>query len=233
MVKNKQIQWMKHWVPTVSVRSIFICGYVFTSHRYPVLFVFGNVCVLVSCFGTKLMVVLLICSGSLEETLKHSSCIRGASLLVLNGFPEVLNSITAFPDLFKLPGQDLCPPFPRQTSLLQTQLTHLHIIFAWVVEGPGQSFTNSTCTFIILSRNLTKKQLTKVFLKQLESQKRFYSNSDNLLKVLSNLPSRSVSNLIISWFAFLIFGFWTHLRKNKSSEHFTKIFTVFWPFILN
>ena len=51
-------------------------------------------------------------SGSLEETLKHGGSVRGTGLLVLNGFLEVLNSITAFPDFFKLPGQDLRPPLP-------------------------------------------------------------------------------------------------------------------------
>lgn len=66
---------------------------------------------------------------SLEETLKHGGGVCGASLLVLDGFLEVLNSITALPDLLKLPGEDLRPPLPGQTRLLQAQLTHLHIVF--------------------------------------------------------------------------------------------------------
>ncbi|KAF3844926.1 hypothetical protein F7725_008089, partial [Dissostichus mawsoni] len=41
----------------------------------------------------------------------------------------VLNPIAALPDFFKLPGQDLRAPLPGQTRLLQTQLTHLHVVF--------------------------------------------------------------------------------------------------------
>lgn len=77
----------------------------------------------------------LVCS--LEEVLKHGGSVCWAGLLVLNGFLQVLNSITAFPDFFKLPGQDLCPSLPGQTGLLQAQLTHLHVVFAWAAKGEG------------------------------------------------------------------------------------------------
>lgn len=70
------------------------------------------------------------CRGSLEETLKHGGGVCGAGLLVLDGFLQVLNSIAAFPDFFKLPGQDLRPPLPGQTGLLQAQFTHLHVVFS-------------------------------------------------------------------------------------------------------
>ena len=69
--------------------------------------------------------------GSLEETLEHGGGVCGAGLLVLNGSLEVLNSVAAFPDFFKLPGQDLRPPLPGQARLLQAQLTHLHVVFPW------------------------------------------------------------------------------------------------------
>lgn len=55
---------------------------------------------------------------SLEETLKHGGGVRRPGLLVLNGFLEVLNSITAFPDFLKLPRQDLRTPLSGQTRLL-------------------------------------------------------------------------------------------------------------------
>lgn len=66
-----------------------------------------------SCFMTKLgLGTYFVAVVSLEETLKHGSGVCGAGLLVLNGFLEVLNPITALPDFLKLPGQDLCAPLP-------------------------------------------------------------------------------------------------------------------------
>lgn len=67
---------------------------------------------------------------SLEETLKHGGGMRGPRLLVLDGLLEVLDAVAALPDLLELPGQDLCAPLPGQTRLLQTQLAHLHVVFA-------------------------------------------------------------------------------------------------------
>lgn len=93
------------------------------------------VCVSVSCFTAKQRLCACLASlVSLEQTLKHGGGMRGASLLVLDGFLEVLNSVTALPDLFKLPGEDLCAPLPGQTRFLQTQLTHLHIVFPCVAD---------------------------------------------------------------------------------------------------
>lgn len=70
---------------------------------------------------------------SLEQTLQHGGGVCRPGLLVLDGFLEVLNSIAAFPDFLKLPGQYLRASLPGQTGLLQTQLAHLHVIFACVV----------------------------------------------------------------------------------------------------
>lgn len=67
---------------------------------------------------------------SLEETLKHGGGVRGAGLLVLDGFLQVLDPVAALPDLLELPGQDLGAPLPGQTRLLQAQLAHLHVVFA-------------------------------------------------------------------------------------------------------
>lgn len=67
---------------------------------------------------------------SLEETLKHGGGVRGAGLLVLDGFLQVLDPVAALPDLLELPGQDLGAPLAGQTRLLQAQLTHLHVVFA-------------------------------------------------------------------------------------------------------
>ena len=67
----------------------------------------------------------------LEQTLQHGRGVRGPGLFVLYGLFKVLDAVAAFPDLLKLTRQDLRPPLPGQAGLLQTQLTHLHVVFAW------------------------------------------------------------------------------------------------------
>lgn len=81
-------------------------------------------------FQDERMCAYLAAPVSLEETLKHGGGVRGAGLLALDGFLQVLDPVAALPDLLELPGQDLGAPLPGQTRLLQAQLTHLHVVFA-------------------------------------------------------------------------------------------------------
>lgn len=67
-------------------------------------------------------------ASSLEEILKHGRGVGGPRLLALDGAAQVLDAAAALPDLLKLPGQDLGTPLPGQARLLQTELTHLHVI---------------------------------------------------------------------------------------------------------
>lgn len=53
-----------------------------------------------------------------EQTLEHGGGVRGPRLFVLDRLLKVLNSVAAFPDFFKLSGQDLGPPLPGQSCLL-------------------------------------------------------------------------------------------------------------------
>lgn len=87
---------------------------------------------LVSGPGKSVLLSLLFIAAlfSLEETLKHGGGVRGPGLLVLDGFLQVLDSLTALPDFLELPGEDLGTPLPGQTRLLQTQLAHLHVVFS-------------------------------------------------------------------------------------------------------
>lgn len=67
---------------------------------------------------------------SLEHALQHGCGVGGSRLPALDGAAEILDPAAALPDLLELPGEDLSSPLPRQTRLLQTQLTHLHVILS-------------------------------------------------------------------------------------------------------
>ncbi len=74
---------------------------------------------------------MCVCVCLFEHALQHSSGVRGSGLPALNGVFKVLNASTAFPGVLKLALQNLSTTLPSQTGLLQTQLTHLHIILTY------------------------------------------------------------------------------------------------------
>lgn len=67
---------------------------------------------------------------SLEHALQHGCGVGGPRLPALDGAAEVLDPAAAFPDLLKLPGEDLGAPLPREARLLQAQLAHLHVVLS-------------------------------------------------------------------------------------------------------
>lgn len=67
---------------------------------------------------------------SLEHVLQHGGGVGGPRLPALDGAAQVLDAAAALPDLLELARQDLSPPLPGQTGLLQTQLAHLHVVLS-------------------------------------------------------------------------------------------------------
>lgn len=103
-----------------------LCGFiVYVFIVYSVLF-FVCVCVLFIVYSVEFL-VCVVCL--FQQALQHGSGVCGSGLSALDGVSEVLNSSAALPDLLILAGQNLSAALPCQTRLVQTQLTHLHIIF--------------------------------------------------------------------------------------------------------